>query len=82
MTLEQAIQKRLFDLCQERNITLSELGTISKVEPSIIDRIVNGTSRGTNVFTIILLCQGLGIEPPDFFCHDTFRNIPVTEDGV
>ena len=75
MTLEQAIKKRLTDLCQEQNISLADLGIKSKVDPAITDGIQAGAAEATLYRTIVLFCEGLGIEIPDFFCNDTFRNL-------
>lgn len=75
MTLGQAIKTRFSDLCQEQNMTISELGTISKVVPSIIDDITAGTAEHIPYQAIVQLCQGLKIQLPDFFQSDLFRGL-------
>ena len=47
MRLQEAVEKRIVDLCKERNITINKLGTLSGVEPSTITSIFYGKSSHT-----------------------------------
>ena len=75
MTVSEAVAERIIDLCDERNITINKLCTISAVTQSTVNDIINNRSKNPGVGTIKKLCDGLSITVRDFFDSDIFSNI-------
>ncbi len=75
MNISQAIIKRIFELCDERNLTINALSNLAGVTQSTVNNIVSGTTYNTGVATIQKLCVGLNITLRDFFDSEIFSNI-------
>ena len=72
MNLQEAIKCRVLQLCNERNITINKLATLSGISQSTVNSLVDGTSQNPKVLTILRLCLGLGMEIKDFFDDPIF----------
>lgn len=72
MTIGEAIRSRILMLCEERNISINKLSTISGVTQSTINNIISGRNNTTTVSTIKKLCDGLEITIQDFFDNTLF----------
>ena len=77
MKLEEAITKRIFDLCNERNITPNKLATISGLPSATIRCIFYGRSKNPGTRTILDICQALNITLYDFFNDSVFKDIEL-----
>lgn len=75
MGISEAVAQRILNLCQEQNITVNKLCTLSAVTQSTVNDIVNGKAKNIGIVTIKKLCDGLGISVDDFFHHESFRNL-------
>ena len=75
MNISQAIIKRIFELCDERNLPINALSNLAGVTQSTVNNIVSGTTYNTGVATIQKLCVGLNITLRDFFDSEIFSNI-------
>ena len=75
MTIKRAISQRILQLCQENNISLNKLSTISGITQSTLNDVVYGKSQNPTIRTIYYVCFGLDIELKDFFDSDLFKNI-------
>ena len=75
MTISQAVIKRLYELCDERKITINKLSIISGVTQSTVSDIVNGTTNSARIDTIKKLCDGLDISVRLFFDSPLFDNL-------
>ncbi len=75
MTVGEAVRQRIFQLCQERNITINKLSGISGITQSTLNNIVGGRNHSTTVSTIQKLCDGLGITIDDFFHSPLFAGL-------
>ena len=75
MNISQAIIKRIFELCDERNLTINALSNLAGVTQSTVNNIVSGTTYNTGVATIQKLCVGLNITLRDFYDSEIFSNI-------
>ena len=75
MNIGTAVKLRIIDLCEERQITVNRLGTISGVTQSTLNNIISGRNNSTTISTIKKLCDGLEISVIDFFTCDLFRNL-------
>ena len=75
LPIGDAIRSRILKLCEERNISINKLSTISGVTQSTVNNIVSGRNNTTTVSTIKKLCDGLEITIKDFFDSNLFDNL-------
>lgn len=75
MNVGEAVKARILELCQERNITINKLSSLSGVTQSTVNNIVSGRNRSTTISTIKKLCDGLGITIEEFFHLELFRDL-------
>ena len=75
MTVGEAVRQRIVQLCQERDISINKLSSISGVTQSTVNNIISGRNNSTTVSTIQKLCDGLGITITDFFSNELFYDL-------
>ena len=75
MTIKDALRLRIYELCEERNMTINGLCSICGLNQSTISNIIYGRNNTTNVSTIQKICDGLEIDLPTFFASDLFKNL-------
>ena len=75
MTVGEAVRQRIIQLCQERNISVNKLSSISGVTQSTVNNIVSGRNNSATVSTIKKLCDGLGITIHEFFHSELFAGL-------
>lgn len=75
MTVGNVIRERIIQLCQEHNISINKLSSISGVTQSTVNNIVSGRNNSTTVSTVKKLCDGLGITLSEFFSTPEFDNL-------
>ena len=75
MTVGEAVRLRIIQLCQERNMSVNKLSSISGVTQSTVNNIVSGRNNSATVSTIKKLCDGLGITIDEFFHSDLFAGL-------
>ncbi len=75
MSIGEAVRLRIIELCNENNITVNKLATISGVTQSTLNNIIGGRNNSTTVSTIKKLCDGLNISIEDFFKSEYFKNL-------
>ena len=79
MYLSTAVRKRIYELCDERNITINRLCTISGITQSTLANMNSRQNANLNILTIMRICRGLNITLQDFFNSSIF-NIDSLED--
>ena len=67
-----AVRDRILQLCEERNMSINKLATLSALPPSSVKNILYGKSQNPKLLTIKLLCDGLGITLGEFFSTPEF----------
>jgi transcriptional regulator with XRE-family HTH domain len=77
MDIAEAVAKRIEALCEERNISINKLATLSGLTQSTIDSILKGKSRNPRLSTIKKICSGLGISLKDFLDDPIIENADV-----
>ena len=75
MNISEAVSARILELCQQNNITVNKLSTISGVTQSTVNDIVNHKAKNIGIVTIKKLCDGFELSITDFFDTDIFRNL-------
>ena len=67
MGTKEAIANRILQLCDEHNIAVNELASVSGVSPSTVYSILDGRSKNPGAVTLKKLCDGLEITLGQFF---------------
>ncbi len=75
MDIKDAIVNRFLSLCEERNIKINELATLSGVTPSTAYSMMNSARRDISIRTIKKFCDGLEITIGEFFSTEEFDNL-------
>ena len=75
MQLSDAVQKRIINLCKEKNITLNKLATNSGLPYSTVFSIFYGKSKSPKLSTVLHICEGIRIELTDFFKDPLFKDV-------
>lgn len=75
MTLTEAIQMRIQQLCKERGITINKLSTICGITQSTLNNIFSRENNKPTVSTIKKICDGLDITLKDFFDCEIFDEL-------
>lgn len=75
MKTTEAVRNRILQLCQERNMTINRLATVSVLPPSSIKNILYGKSQNPKLLTIKLICDGLDITLGQFFSTPEFDGL-------
>ena len=70
-----AIRNRILQLCEERNLTINKLATISAVSPSSLKSILYGNSNNPKILTLKMLCDGLDMTLSAFFSTKEFDEL-------
>ncbi len=70
-----AVKNRIFELCDERNISINKLATICALPPSSLKNIIYGKSHNPKLLTIKIICDGLEITLAEFFDTEEFNNL-------
>lgn len=75
LNIGEATKLRILELCDEKNITINKLATISGVTQSTVSNITSGRNESTTISTIKKLCDGLEISIEMFFSSQLFKNL-------
>ena len=80
MFLKDAIQMRINELCDERNITINKLSIMCGITQSTLANLKARPQTNVSTLTILRICRGLNITMEDFFQHDLFKNYYFDDD--
>ena len=75
MKIKDAVAIRINNICNERNISINKLASISCLTQSTVQHLVDGRSKNPKLLTIVRLCDGLGLTLKEFFSDELFDNI-------
>ena len=74
MNVNDAIIKRIQEICQEKHINVCEAALNGGKSPSAIYDLIKGRTKCSKVSTIKAFCQGAGITLSEFFDKDYFND--------
>lgn len=74
MSLDEAITKRIYDLCEQNNISPNKLANMAGMPASSLKSIFYGESKNPGTRTILELCLALDITLFDFFDDELFKD--------
>ena len=69
------VANRLQQICNQREMSLNALATLSAVPPSTLKNILYGKSKNPGIVTIKKLCDGLDITLGEFFNTKEFDEL-------
>lgn len=75
MTTVEAVRDRILQLCEQRNMTINRLASVSALPPSSVKNILYGKSQNPKLLTIKMLCDGLDITLGEFFNAPVFDEL-------
>lgn len=75
MDIQEAIRLRILKLCKQNNITLNKLATLSGLQQSTVNSLIDGNSKNPKILTIVRICLGLNMQLKDFFDDEVFKDI-------
>lgn len=75
MKIKDAVATRINNICNERNISINKLASISCLTQSTVQHLVDGRSNNPKLLTIVRICDGLSISLKDFFDDKIFDDI-------
>ena len=74
MDINEAIIKRIEEICLEKDINVCEATLGVGKSPSAIYDLIKGRTKCSKVSTIKAFCQGAGITLAEFFDKDYFND--------
>ncbi|MBQ7369642.1 MAG: transcriptional regulator [Clostridia bacterium] len=74
MNINDAIIKRIEEICKEKNINVCGATLNGGKSPSAIYDLIKGRTKCSKVSTIKAFCQGAGITLSEFFDKDYFND--------
>ena len=75
MNIGNAVRLRIIELCNERNITISKMCTLSGLNHSTIASFLSGKTGIPKIDTLYYITVGLNISLSDFYNSPLFDNI-------
>lgn len=75
MKLNEAICKRIFDLCNQNNISIDGLTTSAKLDCAVLTSLINGENIDIPLDVMDRICMAMGSTMPDFFMCKYFENL-------
>ncbi len=75
MKLNEAIVKRINEICKQKGISACAASLNGGKSPSAIYDLMKGRTKCSKVITIQRFCEGAGITLSDFFNSEYFDNI-------
>ena len=75
MNTISAIRNRILQICNERDLTINKLATLSALPPSSVKNILYGKSQDPKIKTIKKICDGLDMTLGQFFSTPEFDNL-------
>lgn len=75
MKLNEAIVKRINEICEQKGISVCEATLNGGKSPSAIYDLVKGRTKCSKVITIQRFCEGAGITLSEFFDAGYFNDI-------
>lgn len=75
MGIADAVRARLYELLDERGLTINGLSMLAGVTQSTANDFLKGTSSNIGIITLKKLIDGLDMTITEFFDSDLFRNL-------
>ena len=73
MSFQEAVSKRIFELCHKYNFTPNGLAEASNIPPSTLQNITECKIKNPSSFILYQICLTLNISLKDFFDSNLFK---------
>ena len=77
MELNEAIVQRILQFCNEQNLSINKLASLSMLTQSTLNNIINKYTKDIKLLTLVRICDGLNISLAEFFDCSLFDNIEI-----
>ena len=74
MKLNDAIVKRIEEICKERRSNVCDTALSGGMSPSAIYDLIKGRTKCSKVITVKRFCEGAGMTLSEFFNRDYFND--------
>ena len=74
MQLNDAIVKRIYEICNEKQVNICDACLKGGMSPSSIYDLVKGRTKCSKIITVKRFCEGAGITLKEFFDRDYFND--------
>lgn len=75
MNQQQFLSNRIQYYCQKRGLTYYRLAYRSAVPLTTLLRIIDCSTKNPGIFTLIKICNGLGVSMTEFFSAEEFQDL-------
>ena len=75
MNVNKALVTRIYEICKEKDMTITALCLNSNLTPSTVFEIIQGKTKHPTVLTVLKLCNGAGITINEFFNREYFSDV-------
>ena len=73
MQLNDAIVKRINEICEEKKVNICDACLKGGMSPSAIYDLIKGRTKCSKIITVKRFCEGAGITLKEFFDRDYFN---------
>ena len=73
MTVNDAIVKRIYEICNEKQVNICDACLKGGMSPSSIYDLVKGRTKCSKIITVKRFCEGAGITLKEFFDREYFN---------
>ncbi len=74
MNLNDAIVKRVLEICEERGTSICDACLKGGMSPSSIYDLIKGRTKCSKIITVKRFCEGVDITLSEFFDRDYFNS--------
>jgi hypothetical protein len=75
MNLNDAIVKRIMEICKEHNSNVCDIALKGGMSPSAIYDLIKGRTKCSKVITVKRFCEGANITLSEFFDREYFNDL-------
>ena len=75
MNLNDAIVKRIDEICKQRGSNICDIALNGGMSPSAIYDLVKGRTKCSKVITVKRFCEGAGMTLSEFFNREYFTDL-------
>ena len=79
MKLNEAIIRRMEEICKEKKSNVCDISLNAGMSPSAIYDLIKGRTKCSKVITVKRFCEGAGITLSEFFDRDYFNDSDETD---
>ena len=75
MNLNDALIKRIEEICEEKKSNICDIALRGGMSPSAIYDVFKGRTKSSKIITVKRFCEGAGITLAEFFDKDYFNSL-------